>query len=349
VFSALYNGPDSAIVKDAEGKVSGFWARYPMQPPEKIETKGGPCRHALGLLQEHDKIIRIRDLFEKELKQRYRLPEQPEGGEAAEGALMSLYGGMTVGGYLKKHPEDAREFGLVFRPDLTETDFEELSAIFGLSSNNDKEKDAIRARFGTFRTEDEKKILNKSLVQYLEERPAVGYRLGDKALAFRIQATGKNLQKIDQEYKKLLERLPELKKRKENGFPLWARAYHSVRHGLYRSLWWVRDNPILTTAIVSLLVLLKIGFALFLLEKIEFGHRESGHREKKLAPTPHLQPAQAYRSQPPPYAPQVWQPPYYSQQYAPQPYYSPQAPVYPAPYFAPTPTPLQTALSMPTT
>jgi hypothetical protein len=366
MFADLRNGPDNKIVKDAEGKVAGFWARYPMQPPEKSPAKGGPCKLALKYLGEHDQIVRDRDMLKEELQKRYVYPERSKSGEAEERALMALYDGTTVREYLKKHPEDANFFGLNgFRPDLEENDFKALSKINDVFRIDGEEKrNAVMAICGTFRTERESAILGKSLEQFLFEKPEVGKRLGDKALAFRIQATLRNLKKIDDEYKVLLENLPMLKGR-ENGFPHWARAYHSMRHGLYKSLWWVRDNPILgLTAVASLLVLLKIGIVLLLLDEAKSGHNEGGHKKKKSSPMPQLEPARAYRPQPPPYQPQFYPQPYYPPQYATQPYSpqpyaaqpyspqqfsSPQAQVFPAPYFEQTPTPLQTALNMPTT
>jgi hypothetical protein len=352
VLSALRNGPDSDIVKHAEGRVSGFWAQFPIRRPEEIKTKGGPCKLMLKYLGEHDQITRDKYLLEEELQYLYTYPKRSVSDEEKKRAVRGLCADATVREYLKKHPEDASSFGLNgYRPDLKENDFKALSNIDGLLKiDGEEKKNVIRALCGSFRNEDEEKILEMSLVRFLIASPEVGKHLGDKALAFRIQATLKNLKDIDEIYKALLKKSrSELEKRKENGFPLWARAYHKVLHGLNKSIWWVRDNPILgLTAVVSVIVLLKLGIVLFMLDEVE-----SGHRQNKSVPTPQPEPARAYRPQPPPYGPQAWPQPYSPQQNYPQPYnpppaYSLQAPVYPAPYLEQTPTPLQTALNMPT-
>lgn len=326
MFAFLSNGPDHQIVEEGERTVSGVGARTPIKRPEEITTKGGPCKQLLILLGESDKITRLIRLFKEDLAKRYVYPEPSAGGEAEKADPMSLYADATVTDYLVKHPEDAPSFGLNgYRPGLEENDF----------------------------TEREKEILNKGLEPYLMEKPEVGKHLGDKALAFRIQATGKKLEEIDKYYKKLLEKLPELKKRKENGFPLWARAYHSVRHGINKLLWWVRDNPKALMAVSTVLVLLKLGVVLFFIFEAMSGHKKHGHKENTSELMLQPQPAPRHRLQPPSYPPQAWPPPYSPQQYASQPYYpqpyvSLQSPVLP-PYVEQAPTPLQVALSMPTT
>jgi hypothetical protein len=342
MLSSLRNPHDRIVVKDIEHFSSGGKAQYPMMRPEDVQGKGGPRRQAWKLEGEQLMVGRYIDQL-IELERRYGVAERGAEEHKLHGALNLLYRDSTVKDYLTKHPEDA--------------------SYFGLHQFNIDDPDAGG--------EQTRKILDQSLIGHLAEKPEIGEHLGDKALGFRIIAAHTNLVSFGDELKDLLSGLPALKKRSENGYPLYARAFFQMKKAAYKSLWWIRDHPFAggITAI-AVLVLAKIVLALLVLDEIEkkvfnMQAKRAEKKAEKLAQEraqqqapPSYPPIQAQR-QPQsqaryrPQAPQPQQNPAYApqrqrQNYGPDNGPPVQTPVFPAPYFNPQPTPLQTALNMPT-